>query len=107
MSWKIWSRICRSTVRRATYKVALVSPTPTRTSEKRNFVRSRKLTTRGSPDLSHAFAELWHELVTGAVDRSEMHWVRRVFLKLLPKLQNVIVHGSGRRIALIAPNLIQ
>jgi hypothetical protein len=51
-------------------------------------------------------AQSRHKLVTHAVNCSEVYRIPRVFLQLLPQLQNVIVNRAGGRIVLVAPDFI-
>src|ERR1700674_2643061 len=59
-----------------------------------------------SPNTSQSW-ELTHKLVTHAMNSPEMYRIGRVFLQLLPKLQNMIVHRAGGWIILVTPYLIQ
>src|SRR5579859_4831645 len=50
--------------------------------------------------------QLAHKFVARAMHSPEVERLCRVFFQLLPELQNMIVNGPGRRIALISPDLV-
>src|SRR5450755_1895429 len=47
------------------------------------------------------------ELVSHAMYGAEMHRARGIPLQFLPEFQDVVVHGTGRRIVLISPDLVE
>src|SRR5579862_628029 len=63
-----------------------------------------KIGTRVQETVSKESAD---ELVSHAMYGAEMHRARRVPLQFLPEFQNVVVHGTGRRIVLISPDFVQ
>src|ERR1035438_8590625 len=50
---------------------------------------------------------LWHKLVSRAMHRPEIYWVRAVFFQLLPQPQYVVIHCPRARIIFVTPHLVQ
>src|SRR5437660_168042 len=96
-------------------RLVVVRPVVISNIESRKRVRSRR---RGSTPADSAreegtaasdggFTESANELVPHAMYRAEMHWARRILLQFLTEFENVIIHRTGGRIVLIAPDFIQ
>src|SRR6478609_5523728 len=118
--WKFWkvltelrrsakiSRLtCFCTLCRTSRRLVQVRPAEISSMESRNLVRIRSFS------MSALSCRLWflsqsrYKFVAHAVHGAEVYRIGRVLLQLLPQLQNVIVHGAGGGIILIAPDFIE
>src|SRR4051794_4591179 len=95
----ICARTCISTRRRTTARVVDVSSAEISASDRRNLVRSVPFNTMRSASRN--------ELVAGVVYGHEVNGAGRVAFELLAKIQDVRIHGSRRRVGIVAPHVIQ
>src|SRR5580704_1646209 len=104
-------RTCCWTLCRTSQRLVHVSPAEITSMERRNLVRILSfialphLPTLGR--LPSQSSKLLYELVSHSVNGAEMGGVRGIPFQFLPQLQDVIVHGAGGGIVLIAPDFIQ
>src|SRR5271169_1880973 len=59
------------------------------------------------PGSGEGFTESADEFVSHAMHSAEVYWARWVPLQFLAEFKNVVVHGTGRRIVLVAPHIVE
>src|SRR5438128_3248519 len=89
---------------RTSNKLREVSPAEMRTMDNRNLVRNRTVTMNVP---CAGWRSSAYELIAYTVHGAKMYRVGGIALQFLAQFEDVIVHGAGRRIVVVSPDLVQ
>src|SRR5580692_8359864 len=94
-------------------RLVTISVTKAIPRTRRTYVRKPCFRRKGtafwvcSPSTRPAALESWDKFVSCAVDCQQVFGVRRIYLQLLPQLQDLIIHSPRGWIGVVSPNLVE